>query len=195
MSEPATQVDSAILAGEQNPFLRYRERLDSYAAVREGRISDGEFVDLVSEIDASIAAVWGRGFLVSPLLDGTALATASNVQARLSIKVESNGVGGSHKSRHLMGFAIDKLIAERLGGPAADNFAIASCDLPGSFVEAVTDVVMSDNARMMNIHNAAASTLPENWDKNEVLMWHPGAAKWFRDNAGADIPDDMIHGM
>ena len=75
------------------------------------------------------------------------------------------------------------------------NFAIASCDLPAGFVEAVTDVVMSDNARMMNIHNAAASTLPENWDKNEVLMWHPGAAKWFRDNAGADIPDDMVHGM
>ncbi len=74
------------------------------------------------------------------------------------------------------------------------NFAIANCDLPASFVHAVTDVVMSDNARMMNIHRAAASTVPENWDKNGVLMWHPGAARWFRDNADADIPDDMVHG-
>jgi TRAP transporter TAXI family solute receptor len=75
------------------------------------------------------------------------------------------------------------------------NFAIANCDLPESFVEAVVDVVMSDNERMVNIHRAARSTLPENWDKNGVLMWHPGAAKWFTENAGANIPNDMIHGM
>ncbi|NNF72512.1 MAG: TAXI family TRAP transporter solute-binding subunit [Rhodobacteraceae bacterium] len=75
------------------------------------------------------------------------------------------------------------------------NFAIANCDLPEIFVEAVVDVVMSDNDRMVNIHRAARSTLPENWDKNGVLMWHPGAAKWFKENAGADIPDNMIHGM
>jgi TRAP-type uncharacterized transport system fused permease subunit len=73
------------------------------------------------------------------------------------------------------------------------NFAIANCDLPESFVYAVVDVVMSDNERMVNIHRAARSTLPENWDKNGVLMWHPGAARWFEENAGADIPDDMIH--
>ena len=75
------------------------------------------------------------------------------------------------------------------------NFAIANCDLPESFVEAAVDVVMSDNARMVNIHKAARSTTPDNWDKNNVLKWHPGAAKWFKENAGADIPDDMIYGM
>lgn len=75
------------------------------------------------------------------------------------------------------------------------NFAIANCDLPATFVEAVVDVVMSDNARMVNIHKAASETLPENWSKNKVLKWHPGAAKWFKENAGADIPDDMIYGM
>lgn len=75
------------------------------------------------------------------------------------------------------------------------NFAIANCDLPESFVEAVVDVVMSDNERMVGIHKAAASTVPENWNKNKVLKWHPGAAKWFKENAGADIADDMIHGM
>ncbi len=86
-----------------------------------------------------------------------------------------------------------------LEGPARSvsmwNFAIANCDLPESFVEAVVDTVMSDNERMVGIHKAAASTLPENWDKNKVLKWHPGAAKWFKENAGADIPDDMIYGM
>ena len=74
------------------------------------------------------------------------------------------------------------------------NFAIANCDLPETFVEAVVDVVMSDNERMVNIHKAATSTTPDNWDKNKVLKWHPGAAKWFKENAGADIPDSMIYG-
>ena len=74
------------------------------------------------------------------------------------------------------------------------NFAIANCDLPESFVYAVTDIVMSDNERMMNIHQAAEETLPENWDRNQVLQWHPGAARWFEENAGADIPDDMVYG-
>ncbi|MFC3615788.1 TAXI family TRAP transporter solute-binding subunit [Lutimaribacter marinistellae] len=73
------------------------------------------------------------------------------------------------------------------------NFAIANCDLPENFVKAVVDVVMSDNERMVNIHRAARSTLPENWDKNKVMMWHPGAAAWFKENAGADIPDDLVY--
>jgi TRAP transporter TAXI family solute receptor len=73
------------------------------------------------------------------------------------------------------------------------NFAIANCDLPESFVNAVVDIVMSDNERMMGIHQAAEETLPENWDKNQVMMWHPGAAAWFEENAGADIPDDMVY--
>ena len=75
------------------------------------------------------------------------------------------------------------------------NFAIANCDLPESFVEAVVDTVMSDNERMVGIHQAAEETTTDNWDKNQVMKWHPGAAKWFKENAGADIPDDMIYGM
>ncbi len=73
------------------------------------------------------------------------------------------------------------------------NFAIAGCDLPESFVYEATKVVMSDNARMTNIHKAAGETLPENWDKNKVMKWHAGAARWFNEN-GASIPADMIYG-
>ena len=75
------------------------------------------------------------------------------------------------------------------------NFAIANCDLPASFVKAAVDVVMSDNERMVNIHRAARSSVPENWTKNAgVMKWHPGAAEWFIENAGADIPADQIFG-
>ncbi|WP_421881339.1 TAXI family TRAP transporter solute-binding subunit [Pacificispira sp.] len=73
------------------------------------------------------------------------------------------------------------------------NFAIANCDLPESFVYEAVNVVMSDNERMVGIHKAAKSTIPENWDKNGVLKWHPGAAKWFNEN-GASIGADMIYG-
>jgi len=74
------------------------------------------------------------------------------------------------------------------------NFAIANCDLPDSFVKAVVNIIMSDNERMVNVHKAARSTLPKFWDRNTVLKWHPGAAKWFTENAGANISSDQIHG-
>ncbi|RVV97224.1 TAXI family TRAP transporter solute-binding subunit [Mesobaculum littorinae] len=74
------------------------------------------------------------------------------------------------------------------------NFAIASCDLPESFVKEVVGVVMSDNERMVNIHRAAQSTLAENAEKNTVLPWHPGAAAWFRENTDVEISDDMVFG-
>jgi TRAP transporter TAXI family solute receptor len=73
------------------------------------------------------------------------------------------------------------------------NFAIANCDLPETFVYGVVDAVMSDNERMVNTHRAARSSLPEFWDRNTVMKWHPGAARWFTENAGADISADMIH--
>jgi len=73
------------------------------------------------------------------------------------------------------------------------NFAIANCDLAESFVYEATKVVMSDNARMVGIHKAAKATVFENWDKNGVMMWHPGAARWFNEN-GATIPASQIYG-
>ncbi len=74
------------------------------------------------------------------------------------------------------------------------NFAIANCDLPETFVYSVVDAVMSDHARMVGVHSAAKETLPEHWDKNTAMMWHPGAARWFTEKAGATIAADKIHG-
>ena len=72
------------------------------------------------------------------------------------------------------------------------NFAIANCELPESFVYAAVDAVMGDNERMLRAHKASRTTVPANWDKNTVMDWHPGAAKWFNEN-GASIAADMIH--
>ncbi|MEO0956874.1 MAG: TAXI family TRAP transporter solute-binding subunit [Pseudomonadota bacterium] len=70
------------------------------------------------------------------------------------------------------------------------NFAVGHADLPESFVYAVVDTVMSQNAKMVEIHKAAIETLPENFDKNNIIPWHPGAVRWFEEN-GFDIPDDL----
>ena len=72
------------------------------------------------------------------------------------------------------------------------NFSIANCDLPESFVYEATKAVMGDHERMLKVHKAARTTVPANWDKNTVLEWHPGAAKWFNEN-GASIAADAIY--
>jgi threonine synthase len=115
---------------DTNPFLRYRDRLDSYRAVTEGRLSDQRFVEIVSELDEAVAAVDGHGFVETPLIDGTDLARAAGLgPTELWIKVEAGNVGDSHKARHLMGVAIGLLVDEELSaGPVTtDRLAIASC--------------------------------------------------------------------
>ena len=83
---------------------------------------------------------------------------------------------------------------EPLTSVAMWNFAIANCGLPESFVYEATRIAMEDNSRMVTIHNSARESLPEHWDKNTVLKWHPGAARWFNEHGGASIAPDMIHG-
>ncbi|MEM1164105.1 MAG: TAXI family TRAP transporter solute-binding subunit [Pseudomonadota bacterium] len=69
------------------------------------------------------------------------------------------------------------------------NFAIAHADLPESFVYQVVDTVMGNNPKMLEIHKAAVETLPENFDKNTFLPWHPGAVRWFRENGFEIAPE------
>lgn len=71
------------------------------------------------------------------------------------------------------------------------NFAIANCDLPESFVYEVTKVTMENNDKMVSIHKAARTSVPENYTKNTFIPWHPGAARWFNEN-GHTIESDMI---
>lgn len=70
------------------------------------------------------------------------------------------------------------------------NFAIAHADVPESLVYEVVKTVMSNNPQMLEIHKAAAETLPENFDKNTFIPWHPGAVRWFEEN-GFNIPDEL----
>ncbi len=116
------------LAGEQNPFIRYRERLDSYQGAVAGGLSDERFVDLVGELDDAVKSVDGRGFRVTPVIDGAAVVSDAAPHLRVSVKVDAGNVSGSHKSRHLFGAALHLLVERELSGnELPDRLAIASC--------------------------------------------------------------------
>lgn len=71
------------------------------------------------------------------------------------------------------------------------NFAIADCTLPESFVYEATKLTMENNDQMVSIHNSAKSSIPENYDKNTFIPFHPGAARWFNEN-GYTIDASLI---
>lgn len=119
--------DATSLTGEQNPFLRYRNRLDVYRRAIDGGVGDGEFIDLVASLDSAVAAVDGHGFAITPVVPGDQVASAAGLDIDLWVKDETGNVSGSHKARHLFGVAIGLLIEERLGTPATEPLAIASC--------------------------------------------------------------------
>jgi len=112
-----------------NPFVRYRERLDSYASALAGGLSDEQFVDLVEKLDEAVAAVDGTGFRITPTSAMPSLAAAAGLAdgIELFVKVEVDNVGGSHKARHLMGVALQMLVDEILGAEPSGPLAIASC--------------------------------------------------------------------
>lgn len=70
------------------------------------------------------------------------------------------------------------------------NFAVARADMPESLAYEITRLVLDNNERMLQIHAAAAETLPENWVANGFLPFHPGAVRYFEEK-GITIPDDL----
>ena len=70
------------------------------------------------------------------------------------------------------------------------SFAVVHADMPESLAYEITRLVMEDNARMRQIHAAAADTLPENAVTNSFLPFHPGAVRWFEEN-GFEIDPDL----
>ena len=70
------------------------------------------------------------------------------------------------------------------------NFAIAHKSMPESLAYEITQLVMENNARMVQIHAAAKETLPENYVNNSFLPFHPGAVKYFEEK-GYTIPEAL----
>jgi threonine synthase len=121
-------------ASEANPFCRYRTLFHAYHLGRAGGLTDADYLDVVTRLDAAVAGVDGRGFTVTPFARSDALSERLGYAGAggVWIKDETGNVSGSHKARHLMGLLIHLEIVDRvgLGGgrpPATTPLAIASC--------------------------------------------------------------------
>jgi TRAP transporter TAXI family solute receptor len=60
------------------------------------------------------------------------------------------------------------------------NFAVAHADLPNDLVYNIVRVVFERHEEMMEVHAAAAATVPANLDRNTFLPLHPGAIRYYR---------------
>jgi threonine synthase len=118
-----------VTSESDNPFVRYRSLLHAYHRWLDAGRDDASFVALVEDLDASVAAVDGRGFRRTSLARYQPLDDA--VGARVWVKDETANVSGSHKGRHLFGLMVLLRAVERLGWltptQAAAPLAIASC--------------------------------------------------------------------
>jgi hypothetical protein len=60
------------------------------------------------------------------------------------------------------------------------NFAVAHADLPNDLVYNIVRVVFEKHEEMMEVHAAAAATVPANVERNTFLPLHPGAIRYYR---------------
>lgn len=71
------------------------------------------------------------------------------------------------------------------------NFTIAHKDMPESLVYEIMQTVLDNNERMVSIHRSATETLPEHYNTNNVMYFHPGAVRYFREK-GFAIDENLI---
>jgi uncharacterized protein len=60
------------------------------------------------------------------------------------------------------------------------NFAVAHSALPDGLVYNAVRAVFENHEEMMEMHAAAAATVPANIDRNTFLPLHPGAIRYYR---------------
>jgi uncharacterized protein len=67
------------------------------------------------------------------------------------------------------------------------NFAVAHRALPDDLVNAIAETVFANHDEMMQIHPAAADTIPANFTRNSILPFHDGAARWYHNNSASGV--------
>ncbi len=124
---PRTQKDHE----NDNPFVRYDERMAWSAFAEANGMSGDARGRLVATLDAAIVAVDGTGFATTPFERSEALSDLLGFSGAggIWVKDETHAVGGSQKARHLMSILLHLLAAEALGLVSGDRprLAIASC--------------------------------------------------------------------
>ena len=69
------------------------------------------------------------------------------------------------------------------------NFAVAHADLPDDLVYRVVKAAFENHDQMLEVHAAAAATVPANIARNSFLPLHPGAIRYYRQIGAAGLSD------
>ncbi|HTP96043.1 MAG TPA: TAXI family TRAP transporter solute-binding subunit [Burkholderiales bacterium] len=59
------------------------------------------------------------------------------------------------------------------------NFAVSSRTLPEDLAYAIVDAVYRNHDELVQVHSAAAATVPANFSRNTFLPYHPGALRYY----------------
>jgi TRAP transporter TAXI family solute receptor len=70
------------------------------------------------------------------------------------------------------------------------NFVVAHRTLPDDLVYRIAEAVFANHDEMMQVHNAAADTVPTNFTRNTILPFHDGAARWYHNKSTSGV----VHG-
>ncbi len=70
------------------------------------------------------------------------------------------------------------------------NFAVARADLPADLAYRIVDTVFSHHDEMLQIHSAAAATIPRNFVYNTFMPYHDGAVRYYGNTAAMGV----VHG-
>lgn len=70
------------------------------------------------------------------------------------------------------------------------NFALAHKDLPEDLVYEMVKTVLENQPHLLKAHPAAKETTLENWARNTVLPFHPGALRYYREK-GLTVPASL----
>ncbi|MEQ9814101.1 MAG: TAXI family TRAP transporter solute-binding subunit [Azospirillaceae bacterium] len=173
-----------------------------------GGTSDAYFPEMLAALGATVERQNGgasdlAGQLQDGLIDVFAFAAGVPISAfsQLEAQVDVNIFGFTPEELEILtsAFPVSPFtipadlytsVEEDIQAVSMWNFAITRADVPECLVYNIVDIVMSDNERMLQIHGAARETLPEYFDRNTFMPWHPGAVRWFEEH-GYDIPDDL----
>ena len=60
------------------------------------------------------------------------------------------------------------------------NFAVAHRDVPVDLVYAILEAVFANHDGLVEVHSAAAETVPGNFTRNTFLPFHDGASRWYQ---------------
>jgi uncharacterized protein len=69
------------------------------------------------------------------------------------------------------------------------NFAVAHADLLDDLVYRVVKAAFENHDQMLEVHAAAAATVPANITRNTFLPLHPGAIRYYRQIGSAGLSD------